>query len=215
MRYSLIIAATLMTASAQAQPWRNAPHGAVFPHFAPGAPVAPGRPWGNAMPFFRQAPAMAMPFFRQAPAMPYYAPPQAPAYAAPVYRPPVYAPAPQPAFALVPRPAPPVIIPVAPVQPAPFVAAPVASAQAEPVSPATRVAPSYLAPGSHASQGEMPEARNTREPESTSAAGLLSSLSLKFLLPVVGIGALAWYGRRRMKSAGAPKESNDFAELPY
>jgi hypothetical protein len=205
MRYSLIIAATLMTASAQAQTWRNAPHGAGFPHFAPGAS---GRQWGNAIPFFRQA----MPFFRQAPAMPYYAPPQAPAYA-PVYRPPVYAPAPRPAFAPVPRLAPPVILPVAPVQSAPFVAAPVQPApyaggaplggvaQAAPVAP--RVAP------------QIPEARTTREPESASPAGLLSSLPLKFLVPVAGIGALAWYGRRRMKGAGAAKGGNDFAELPY
>jgi hypothetical protein len=44
---------------------------------------------------------------------------------------------------------------------------------------------------------------------------VLSGLPLKPLAAVAGIGALAWYGRRRMKGAGAPKHGDDFAELPY
>ena len=72
MRYSLIIAATLMTTGAQAQLWRYAPRAAPVPHFAP------GRPFGYAAPQF----------FRQAPAVPLYAP---------VYRPPAPAFAPRPA----------------------------------------------------------------------------------------------------------------------
>jgi hypothetical protein len=192
MRYLLIIAAILMTVSAQAQSWR---HGAPsYPHFAP------GRSWGYAPPYFRQAPAM-----------PYYPPPpQAPAYA-PVYRPPAYAPAypPPPAYAPAPRLyPPPVIVPVAPpvpivpVQPAPVFAAPVERAVPDvPVRPAARVAP------------EMTETRNAREESAASAP--LFGLPLKPVAAVAGIGALAWYGRRRMKGAGAPKHGDDFAELPY
>lgn len=207
MRYSLVIAATLMTTSAQAQPWRYAQPR----HFAPFAYPAPRGPGGFAPP----------PFFRPAPSLPYYPPPQAPAYA-PVYRP--------PAYARVPRPSPPVIVPVAPrvpivpvpvapvmpVQPAPFVAAPVAPLTAvPPIAPVARAMPDLpVTPAASVAPG-MTESATRGSPESASPAGLLSGLPLKLLVPVAGIGALAWYGRRRIKGAGAPKDGHDFAELPY
>jgi hypothetical protein len=209
-RYPFIIAATLMTVSAQAQPWRYAQqHGAPFPHFAP------GRPGGFGMPQL----------FRHTPAMPFYAPPHAPAF-----RPPVYAAVPHPfvreplarvAPFIVPVPSMPVapVVPVAPampVQPAPYIPPVAQPAEIAPYAPP----PARIAP-------QMTEVRNVREPEPASVSaplagigsmaggGWLSGLPLKLLVPVAGIGALAWYGRRRMKGAGAPKNANDYAELPY